>query len=95
MTTLTNKLADLMHQAAASPGLSVHTKLAHGLHVWVRSNGNQYHLAICRKKTKPSLREWNTCCAHWPYKLAMIPTPVASQDEHNINFYLSSILPAK
>ena len=94
MPTLTNTLQDLINLAQKSVGTDIHTKLAHGLHIWIHYNGtDKFRLAIGRQKVVPSFQEWNTCCANWPYSVK-VPTPARSQDEHGINNFLIGYLPA-
>lgn len=93
---LDKMLADMVATTRTSP-IAVHQgPLKGGLHIYLRHEEDGYHLVLMRQKLKPSLQEWNTVLAYWPWDvMRTAPKPQASADEHEINFFLTGVIPER
>lgn len=93
-TMLEKMLADMVDTCRTSP-IAVHQgPLKGGLHIYLRKEDDGFHLVLMRQKVWPSYREWNTVIGLWPWAIE-IPKPNRSTDEHEINFFMTAIIPEK
>jgi len=71
MATLQKTIRELLYSADHSK-IAVSAELKHGLHLHVRKKGHAYIFTIYRLGVSPSVQEWNTCIAHWPYQIGAV-----------------------
>jgi hypothetical protein len=91
MPSLEHALEDLIAAADAADPNAAKIKLGGGLNVNLRRDGNQYRLILWRGGTYPSMREWNTVCAHWPYPIG---APNPNKGTYKGRYYLQGNIPA-
>ena len=91
--TLEAILENLINLTRDTGENDVHAKLKGNLHIWVRyyAGKKMFRLSIGRPKVAPSMQEWNTTLARWPWRV--IANPTKSQDEHALSFFLSAHIP--
>mgnify|MGYP001408364984 CR=1 FL=1 len=68
---------------------SVHRGLKGGLHLYLNKKTDGFHLVLMRKECYPSLQEWNTVIAFWPWRVVLNP-----QQKQDGKFnYLVGVIP--
>lgn len=83
---LKDELRTLLKAADSEPGKPKYCRLAKGLMVAVRSNGDLIDLQLSRSKVYPSAGEWKTVLNCWPEQASVAKEP--KQIEKNGTFYL-------
>lgn len=83
---LKDDLRSLLKAAEADPGQPKRRRLAKGLVVAIRSDGELIDLQLSRSKVYPSAGEWKTVLSCWPEQASVAKEP--KQIERSGTFYL-------
>ena len=81
-------LFEMIAECRESPAV-VHQSLKGGLHIYMNKQADGFHLVLMRKETMPSLQEWNTVIAFWPWKVILNPK---NTQDGKFNF-LTGVIP--
>ena len=87
---LKQMLHEMIETTRETPA-AIHQSLKGGLHIYLRKEADGFHLVLMRKGVDPSMQEWNTVIAYWPWRVIL--NPKRSCDEHKINYFLTGVIP--
>ncbi len=78
MSKLTEILEDQLAEAKAKAGTKIIRKLGHGLRIELMQVSNEVQLTLTRDNQYPSMQEFVTVMAHFPYSVEKV-TPIPEQ----------------
>jgi len=72
--SLAHRLTAAVLLAQCAPVIPVHITLGRGLNIWITADVDEtIHIQLGRRKSEPSLQEWNTVLKYWPWSINAAP----------------------